>query len=540
MPIPLLGRLATKKLNSAMDQRVPPVTSPNAPNSGVLANTNPIAPRNDTARMAQGGVSRLATLAPTAAGQPQGYKPPQQQVAPTPPAATNEGLGQQVTNAYSLLTGGNNPAADQADRTATSSLSNLQKATDADFNRTAAMSGFVPGTAAYAAARQRASAPVLSQGSNILATLAQKRLDDQARNLQAAGSYSQSGQRLASDLTQRGVDNAFRTDRATVADSQWNQTFGANEDQRGKDNSYRDLTWGASEDQRGKDNAYRTDRAETSDSQWDSTFGATENQRGIDNAYRDLLMINNEDQRGKDNAYRDNRATVSDSQWDSTFGANEDQRGKDNSYRDNRATASDQQARIGNYTGLLATDLLSAGQAGDVKNAIASELGLNNSNGQPTGQGQGGGQTSGWGAPDPSAPQQALNEQAAYYVALGYSPEEALKMARQNMIDTNPYAAEVKAAKEAEAAANAGPGKEWYSPVSEDPMKSLFDPQGDWASDDTVSQVRTGFDNMGEGNVITGAQQVLGAGANAVPAAGRDLTHATLNAGRKVVDWLGW
>lgn len=124
------------------------------------------------------------------------------------PTYGNNPLAGQINNNVMSLLGGKNQAADQADRTNLTALSQLQKNQAAGTQRNAAQLGIMPGDPRYSAYTAKNNADQYSMGSKLLGDAQQRRLDDQSRNLNTAISFNQGQQNYGLDLGRFGLDTA--------------------------------------------------------------------------------------------------------------------------------------------------------------------------------------------------------------------------------------------------------------------------------------------------------------------------------------------
>lgn len=107
---------------------------------------------------------------------------------------TPDGMRSAIGNNLMGLLQGNNQAADLADRRAMTQLNQMQKTGDAGLARQAAAMGIQPGDPRYQTFLNQNRGAQESFGSRVLGENAQRRLEDQNRNLQTAAAFNQAQQ----------------------------------------------------------------------------------------------------------------------------------------------------------------------------------------------------------------------------------------------------------------------------------------------------------------------------------------------------------
>lgn len=118
----------------------------------------------------------------------------------------NENMAGAIGDNLMGLLGGKNAAADQADRTNLTALTQLQKGQAAGTQRNAAQMGIQPGDPRYAAYQAKNNADQYSMGSKILGDAQQGRLNDQSRTLTTAIGFNQGQQNYGMDQQKLGED----------------------------------------------------------------------------------------------------------------------------------------------------------------------------------------------------------------------------------------------------------------------------------------------------------------------------------------------
>jgi hypothetical protein len=134
----------------------------------------------------------------------------------------NEGMAGAIGDNLMGLLGGKNTAADQADRTNLTAMSQLQKNQNAGTQRNAAQLGIQPGDPRYSAYQAKNNNDLQSMGSKLMGDSQQKRLDDQSRNLTTAVAFNQGQQNFGESA--RRYDQDFGEDTR-----RYDQDFASNE-----------------------------------------------------------------------------------------------------------------------------------------------------------------------------------------------------------------------------------------------------------------------------------------------------------------------
>lgn len=151
--------------------------------------------------------------------------------APGVPNTQGPMTDQLNSNLMGLLQG-KNPAADQADRTNLTALSQLQKNQNAGAQRNAVQMGIQPGDPRYAAYQAKNNAEQSSMGSRLLGDAQQNRLDDQSRSLQTAIGFNEGQQRYGLDVSKFGEDTRRFDQNFGESARRYDQDFGSAEKQK--------------------------------------------------------------------------------------------------------------------------------------------------------------------------------------------------------------------------------------------------------------------------------------------------------------------
>lgn len=140
----------------------------------------------------------------------------------------NENMAGAIGGNLMDLLGGKNAAADQADRTNLTALSQIQKNQATGTQRTAAQMGIQPGDPRYATYMAKNNSDVQSMGSKLLGDAQTQRLNDQNRNLTTAIGFNQGQQNYGMDQARLGLDKA----KLGESTREYDQNFGSSENQR--------------------------------------------------------------------------------------------------------------------------------------------------------------------------------------------------------------------------------------------------------------------------------------------------------------------